>query len=277
MTRRATSCSTTPAPRRTSRGSSSVRTARTCLTSCARTSRSSSGCPSAGRGARAARTAPRPRARTSRPASTRSRPSTASRRCLRPGRTRSVRAAVRGTTTRSDSASSFAAPSPMPCSPGRGARSPRTTRATTTRSGCRPRRCVPGTIFADPYGHVLVVAQRVAQTAAAGGILLAVDGQPDGTVARKRFWRGNFLFAIDPALGSAGFKRFRPVVRDAASGQLRRLKNAELADCSIVDQYDGGVEGSTTRWTTCSRRRLSTRRRRSSRPCKRSRSRSRRG
>jgi hypothetical protein len=101
----------------------------------------------------------------------------------------------------------------------------------------------PGTIFADPYGHVLVVAQRVAQTAAAGGILLAVDGQPDGTVARKRFWRGNFLFAIDPALGSAGFKRFRPVVRDAASGQLRRLKNAELADCSVVDQYDGGVEG----------------------------------
>jgi hypothetical protein len=101
----------------------------------------------------------------------------------------------------------------------------------------------PGTIFADPYGHVLVVAQRVAQTAVAGGIMLAVDGQPDGTVARKRFWRGNFLFAIDPALGSAGFKRFRPLVRDAATGKLRRLKNAELADCSTVDQYAGGVEG----------------------------------
>jgi hypothetical protein len=101
----------------------------------------------------------------------------------------------------------------------------------------------PGTIFADPYGHVLVVAQRVAQTAVAGGIMLAVDGQPDGTVARKRFWRGNFLFAIDPALGSAGFKRFRPIVRDAATGKLRRLKNAELADCSTVDQYAGGVEG----------------------------------
>ena len=101
----------------------------------------------------------------------------------------------------------------------------------------------PGAIFADPYGHVLVVAQRIPQTATAGGILLAVDGQPDGTVARKRFWRGNFLFAIDPALGSAGFKRFRPVVRDAATGQLRRRKNAELADCSVVDQYEGGVEG----------------------------------
>ncbi len=101
----------------------------------------------------------------------------------------------------------------------------------------------PGTIFADPYGHVLVLAQRIAQTATTAGILLAVDGQPDGTVARKRFWRGNFLFAIDPALGSAGFKRFRPLVRDAASGEVRRLKNAEISDFSATDQYAGGVEG----------------------------------
>jgi hypothetical protein len=99
----------------------------------------------------------------------------------------------------------------------------------------------PGTIFADPYGHVLVVARRLEQTAERGGILLAVDGQPDGTVARKRFWEGNFLFAIDPALGSAGFKRFRPLVRDK-SGKLRRLGNAELADFSL-DQYSAGVEG----------------------------------
>ncbi len=88
-----------------------------------------------------------------------------------------------------------------------------------------------------------MIAQRIPQTATGGGILLAVDGQPDGTVGRKRFWRGNFLFAIDPALGSAGFKRFRPVVRDAATGKLRRLKNAELPDYSAQDQYDGGVEG----------------------------------
>jgi hypothetical protein len=99
----------------------------------------------------------------------------------------------------------------------------------------------PGTIFADPYGHVLVVAKRISQTAAAGGVLLAVDGQPDGTVARKRFWRGNFLFALDPSLGSAGFKRFRPIVRGKA-GKLRRLGNAELPDYSL-EQYDGGVEG----------------------------------
>ena len=59
-------------------------------------------------------------------------------------------------------------------------------------------------------------------------MFLAVDAQPDGTVARKRFWRGNFLFAQEPALGDAGFKRFRPIVRDK-SGGLRRLTNAEIA------------------------------------------------
>ncbi|HEY4140094.1 MAG TPA: hypothetical protein VGM57_01705, partial [Pseudolabrys sp.] len=85
----------------------------------------------------------------------------------------------------------------------------------------------PGTIYADPYGHVLMIVQRIPQTANSAGIILAVDGQPDGTVARKRYWRGNFLFAQDPALGGAGFKRFRPVVRDK-SGGLRRLTNDEI-------------------------------------------------
>jgi hypothetical protein len=85
----------------------------------------------------------------------------------------------------------------------------------------------PGTVYIDPYGHILVLVRRLPQTADAAGVLLAVDGQPDGTVARKRFWRGNFLFAQDPVLGSPGFKRFRPVVRD--KNGLRRLTNAEIA------------------------------------------------
>src|SRR5208337_3389982 len=66
------------------------------------------------------------------------------------------------------------------------------------------------------------------QTASAAGVFFAVDGQPDGTVARKRFWRGNFLFAQDPALGGPGFKRFRPIVREK-NGVLRRLTNEEIA------------------------------------------------
>lgn len=86
----------------------------------------------------------------------------------------------------------------------------------------------PGTIFADPYGHILVLVRRVAQTSDKAGVFLAVDGQPDGTVARKRFWRGNFLFSDDPSLGGPGFKRFRPVVMDKG-GNMRRLTNDEIA------------------------------------------------
>ena len=86
----------------------------------------------------------------------------------------------------------------------------------------------PGVTYADPYGHLLVLVRRVPQSGGGAGIFLAVDGQPDGTVARKRFWRGNFLFAKDPGLGGPGFKHFRPIVRDK-SGQLRRLSNAEIA------------------------------------------------
>jgi hypothetical protein len=60
------------------------------------------------------------------------------------------------------------------------------------------------------------------------GVFLAVDAEPDGSVTRKRFWRGNFLFVHEPALGSPGFKRFRPIVREG-NGGLRRLTNAEIA------------------------------------------------
>jgi hypothetical protein len=104
----------------------------------------------------------------------------------------------------------------------------------------------PGTVYADPYGHVLMIARRLAQTDTEAGVIFAVDAQPDGTVARKRFWRGNFLFAQDQALGSPGFKRFRPIVREK-SGSMRRLTNAEIAknpqyaDFSL-DQTRLGVE-----------------------------------
>jgi hypothetical protein len=86
----------------------------------------------------------------------------------------------------------------------------------------------PGTVYADPYGHVMMVVRRVAESGGGAGILLAVDAEPDGTVARKRFWRGTFLFAHEPSFGSAGFKRFRPIVR-GENGALRRLTNAQIA------------------------------------------------
>jgi hypothetical protein len=86
----------------------------------------------------------------------------------------------------------------------------------------------PGTVYGDPYGHVLMVVRRVPEANGTPGVYLAVDAEPDGSITRKRFWRGNFLFAHEPALGSPGFKHFRPIMREK-NGPLRRLSNAEIA------------------------------------------------
>ena len=86
----------------------------------------------------------------------------------------------------------------------------------------------PGTVYADPYGHVLMLVHRVPEVNGMPGVFLAVDAEPDGSITRKRFWRGNFLFVHDPALGSPGFKRFRPIMREK-NGSLRRLTNVEIA------------------------------------------------
>jgi hypothetical protein len=94
----------------------------------------------------------------------------------------------------------------------------------------------PGTVYADPYGHVMMVVRRVPESGGAAGILLAVDAEPDGTVARKRFWRGTFLFAHEPTFGIAGFKHFRPIVR-GENGAPRRLTNAQIAKNSDYGDF----------------------------------------
>jgi len=94
----------------------------------------------------------------------------------------------------------------------------------------------PGTVYADPYGHVLMLVHRVPEVDGKPGVFLAVDAEPDGSITRKRFWRGNFLFAHDPSLGSAGFKRFRPILRDR-NGPLRRLGNTEIAKNSAYGDF----------------------------------------
>ena len=38
----------------------------------------------------------------------------------------------------------------------------------------------PGTVYADPYGHVMMLVRRVPQSGGAAGVFLAVDGEPDG-------------------------------------------------------------------------------------------------
>jgi len=83
----------------------------------------------------------------------------------------------------------------------------------------------PGTLYADPYGHVMILVEWVPQRAGQSGILFAVDAQPDNSVSRKRFWEGNFLFANTPSAGP-GFKTFRPLERTATGSRL--LSNREL-------------------------------------------------
>jgi hypothetical protein len=86
----------------------------------------------------------------------------------------------------------------------------------------------PGTIYADPYGHVLMIAKWVEQDGSKGGRLFAVDGQPDNSVGRKRFWEGTFLFASDVKSAGPGFKAFRPVEK-SADGSMVALSNHALA------------------------------------------------
>jgi hypothetical protein len=85
----------------------------------------------------------------------------------------------------------------------------------------------PGTIYADPYGHVMVVVKWVDQTPEKGGLLLAVDGQPDTSIGRKRFWEGTFLFNSDVKSAGPGFKAFRPLAR-GADGKLEPIPNAAI-------------------------------------------------
>ncbi len=92
-----------------------------------------------------------------------------------------------------------------------------------TRSALRP-----GVVFADPYGHTLILVRTIPQTNDSPGVLLAVDAQPDKTVAIKRFWKGNFLFNTNEkeVIGEPGFKAFRPIVE--SNGKFRLLKSNEI-------------------------------------------------
>jgi hypothetical protein len=101
-----------------------------------------------------------------------------------------------------------------------------------TRKGLRP-----GSIYADPYGHILVLVEFVEPELDLPGVLYAFDGQPDGSITRKRFWEGNFIWNPDPTLGGTGFKAFRPlVVRQAKGGRVIE----SLGDERITSRPDYG-------------------------------------
>ena len=102
----------------------------------------------------------------------------------------------------------------------------------------------PGTIFVDPYGHVLVVSKWVPQPAGGYGILMAGDAQPDATVGRRRFWKGSFLFDPSTEDVGAGFKAFRPVRYDKVSETFswddnKKLQSRWATNPLKMTQYQG--------------------------------------
>jgi hypothetical protein len=112
----------------------------------------------------------------------------------------------------------------------------------------------PGTVFADPYGHVLVVARWKPQGVTDYGVLIGADAQPDGTVGRRRFWRGSFLFTPKTDLVGAGFKGWRPVQYDPALVQSepavpaqpwKIATNAELQEAGGIRAWSDAQYGGT--------------------------------
>ncbi len=98
----------------------------------------------------------------------------------------------------------------------------------------------PGAVYADPYGHILMVVELFDQAGDHPGILYAIDGQPDGSITRKRFWEGNFLWNPDPELGGSGFKQFRPVVLVKQEEETGKQVFTTLGDESIQKRSDYG-------------------------------------
>jgi hypothetical protein len=96
----------------------------------------------------------------------------------------------------------------------------------------------PGIVYADPYGHILVLVELVAPRGSSPGILFAIDGQPDGSITRKRFWEGNFLWnQSDPSLGGSGFKAFRPILK-ASGDDAPSSEGASPADQALYLQMN---------------------------------------
>src|SRR5262249_14746675 len=92
----------------------------------------------------------------------------------------------------------------------------------------------PGTVYADPYGHTLMIVRWVPQTPTRPGLILAVDAQPYESMGYKRFWEGTFLFADEPSAGP-GFKAFRPLAMDG--GAVRSRSNASLDGRDGIPAY----------------------------------------
>jgi hypothetical protein len=107
----------------------------------------------------------------------------------------------------------------------------------------------PGTVYADPYGHVMILTKWYPQgkDPNAYGILMAAEAQPDNTLGRRRFFPGSFLFDPSTTDVGAGFKQFRPLTYDAANHAMVAADNDTLAHSEIfapfsTQQYEGSKD-----------------------------------
>jgi cell wall-associated NlpC family hydrolase len=105
----------------------------------------------------------------------------------------------------------------------------------------------PGTVFADPYGHLIVVSQWIPERPGHWGSLIGADAQPDGTIGRRTFWRGTFLFTSETRDVGAGFKAWRPIAYDDETHTYTEMLNEDLDRRSGFlpfsrEQYSGSTD-----------------------------------
>lgn len=86
----------------------------------------------------------------------------------------------------------------------------------------------PGSIYYDPNGHVLLVAE-----VRDDGVVHLIDGHPDGSLTWKRFGP---RYAIGTARVGGGFKNFRPQRLDGR--YVVRARDADLPDVDQRSQWD---------------------------------------
>lgn len=96
-----------------------------------------------------------------------------------------------------------------------------------------PKSIVPGTVFYNPSGHVLLVYEVTDD-----GQVFFIDAHPDNSLSRKIYDDKQFIVS-SPKYG-AGFKNWRPV--DIIGGKFEAKKDSEIENFSN-EQYFGTVPG----------------------------------
>ena len=90
----------------------------------------------------------------------------------------------------------------------------------------------PGTVYADPYGHVLMVLVHLVPEVktASRACSSRSTPSPDGSITRKRFLARQFPVRARPRAGQPRLQALRaPSCATRNGGPLRRLSNAEIA------------------------------------------------